>query len=203
MNLRVPLFIIILISASIGTTLVYHHTQQADINYYRGHRYFEKGEYHKAIKFYEKTLTITPSRLDALKDLAYSYQRTARLEKAIDCFQKVLSFTPQADKIKKSLAQTYSWNKEYEKAISLYKEVINTGDDIEAERQLAEAYIWNSQYNKAKHILEVILRKNPDDSKAKLLFAKALHYSGEVERAVTFYKELLQEEKAKQIEKNK
>ena len=199
--MKLVLVISIFLLLGIGITLLYHHTQQADINYYQGHRYFEKGEYHKAIKFYEKSLTIAPSRLEALKDLAYSYQQTARLEKAIDSFQKVLSLTPQANKIKKSLAQTYSWNKEYEKAISLYKEVINTGDDIEAEKQLAEVYIWNSKYDKAKPILELILRKNPDDSGAKLLFAKALHHSGEEARAITFYKELLQEEKTKQVEK--
>ncbi len=52
MNVKIALFIVVLILTSIVTTLIYRQTQQADINYYQGHRYFEKGEYNKAVGFY-------------------------------------------------------------------------------------------------------------------------------------------------------
>ncbi len=153
MNIKIIWFIIVLISTSVLTTFVYQNTQQADINYYQGYRLFEKGEYNKAVEFYEQTLAIEPLRLDALKEIAYSYQWTDRFEKAIGVFRKALSLDPQNYKIKKSLAKTYSWEKEYKKAISLYKEVITMEeDDIDAQRELAKVYIWDGQYDKAKKI---------------------------------------------------
>lgn len=163
MKKRTLLLAAILVVLSIITTLIYRYTQQANVNYYQARRHFIEGKYNKAIPLYEKVLTFDPFHVDALKDLAHSYQRTGKYEKAIDTFQKVLSHKPQEIEIKKSLAKTYSWNKEYGKAISLYKEVIAATDDIEV------------------------------DSKARLLLAKALHYSGEAEKAIVIYKDLLGE----------
>ena len=182
-----------LILTSVATTLFYQNTQQADINYFKGHKYFEKGYYSEAIKFYKKVLLIDPARLDALADLARCYQWTKRYEQAIDAFQKSLLITPEDNEIKESLAETYSWVKKYKKAINLYSEILETTDNIDIKRELAKVYIWNKQYDKAKGILRVILKNNPKDSEAKLLFAKALQYTGEVKKAIKIYKELLQE----------
>ncbi len=190
MNTRPILFIVVLILVAAMTTLLYRTTQHADMNYYRGHRFFEKGEYDQAIQFYEKTLSTDPSRLDALRELAYSYQWTGRYEKAIEACKKVLSLQPQDDEIKKSLAQTLSWEKEYDKAIALYEEVVGTKDDLEAKRHLAELYIWNERPDKAKDILQHLLKDNPADSRSRLLLAKAMQYSGQAQEAVKIYEEL-------------
>ena len=187
------------------TTLIYQKTQQADINYYRGYRYFEKGEYNKAIKFYKKSLLINPANQDVLTDLGHCYQWTKKYEEAIDAFQKALLIAPEDNNVKKSLAQTYSWVKEYDKAINLYKEILVTTDDIDIKKQLAEVYVWNTRPSKAKEILETILRDKPQDARAKLLLAKAMHYSGDAEKAAVIYEELLEKEKPeeKDIEKQK
>lgn len=183
--------ILILIYA--GTSLLYHNTQQADINYYQGRRLFEKGKFEQAMQFFHKASDVEPSRLDALKDLAYAYQWTGAYEKAGGIFQQILSLKPHDNEIKKSLAQTLSWQKEYEKAIRLYKEVIVDSDSLDAKRQLAEVYIWNNQFKEAKEILAEILKIAPQDRKAKFLLAKAMQYSGQAEQAIKIYKELLQE----------
>ncbi|MCQ9206722.1 MAG: tetratricopeptide repeat protein [Omnitrophica bacterium] len=202
---RIVFYGLILIGIAVTTTFIYHNTQQADINYYRGHRLFEKGEYDKAIKFFKKSLLINPANQDAVTELAYSYQWTDNYEKAMSNFQRALSFEPDDNKLKVALAKTYSWTKEYQKAIPLYKEVIEITDSIDAKRQLAEVYIWNSQPDKAKDILEVILKDTPLDVNAKLLFAKAMHYSGGAEKAAVIYEELLEKEKSeeKDIEEQK
>lgn len=192
--LKIIWFVIALIFTSVITTGVYHKTQKADINYYQGQRLFEKGRFDEAIEFYEKVLVIGPSRLDALRDLAYAYQWTGAYEKAAVAFQKALSLKPHDNKIKESLAQTLSWQKEYEKAIQLYKEVIADSDSLDAKRQLAEVYIWNNRFKEAKEILVEILKITPQDRKAKFLLAKAMQYSGQAEQAIEIYKELLNEE---------
>lgn len=192
--MRLFLAIAILLVTAIATTLIYHQTQQADINYYQGHKLFEKGAYDKATKFYEQALKIKPSYADALKDLAYCYQWTNRYEKTIEVFQKALLSSPQDNGLKISLAETYSWIKEYEKAIQLYKEVIAVTDSLDTRMQLAEVYIWNNQFEEAKEILFEILKITPKDKKVKLLIAKAMQYSGQAKQAIEIYKEFLNEE---------
>ena len=193
MNIKIILFIIVLILTSVATTLIYQNTQQADINYFKGHKYFEKGYYSKAIKFYEKVLLIDPARLDALTDLARCYQWTKRYEQAIDAFQKSLLITPEDNEIKESLAETYSWVKEYKKAINLYSEILETTDNIDIKRELAEVYIWSNHFEEAKEILLEILKIIPEDKKARLLLARAMQYSGQSKQAIEIYKKLLKE----------
>lgn len=196
MNSRILLFIITLALISIVTTLVYQKTQQADINYYQGRRLFEKGEYNKAIKFYEKALAIAPSRLDALEDLAYSYQRTARLEKAIDCFQKILSLQPEAYKIKTSLAQTYSWNKEYDRAIKIYEELLklkqeDKSQEYQIKELLSEAYKINKNYERARGLYKEVLKKNRGNIKARVALADILSWLKEYDDSISEYEKAL------------
>lgn len=193
--MKIILFIVTLGIAVFVTTFFFQNTQQADINYYQGQRYFEKGQYDKATAFYKKTLTIDSERLDALIGLAYCYQWTGNHKKAINTFQKALFFKPNDNKLKTALARTYSWEKKYEKAIHIYKEIIETTDSIDAKKRLAEVYIWNKQFDKAVDILERVLENNPKDAQAKLLLAKALQYSGSVKKAIRLYQELLKQEK--------
>lgn len=193
--MKISWFIIVLVLVALGTTFIYQNTQQADINYYEGHRYFEKTRYDKAILFYKKTLAIDPERIDALTDLAYSYQWTRDFEAAIKTFQKALSFKPNDIKLKIALAQTYSWIKKYDEAIELYKEIIEKSDDADSKKGLAEVYIWDKKFNKAKEILKPVLKNNPEDMQAKLLLAKALQYSGDVKKAIKLYQEILKQQK--------
>jgi len=196
--MRLFLTIVILLTTAIAITLLYHQTQQADINYYQGHKFFEKGEYDKAMKFCEKTLAIDPTHEGALTDLAYSCQWTGDFKRAIETFNKILSMNPGDYKIMMALAESLAWNKEYEKSIAVCEEIINSTGDIKAQILLGQVCIWNKQFDSAKEVLEEVLRKDPDNSQAKLLYAKALHYSGEAKDAVEIYEELLKERKMKE-----
>jgi len=192
----VPLwFIPALIVLAAGTTVAYHLTQQDDINYYKGHRLFVRGQYRQAIPFFQKAIMIDPRRLDAVTDLAYAYQWTGANAKAIECFTRILAAAPNDHKIRFSLAQSYAWQKQYDSAIALYKEVIAATDDIDAKEHLAYVYLWTKRYDLAKAAAEEILRKDPENISAKLIVAKGLSYTGQAPKAIALYEEILQEEK--------
>jgi tetratricopeptide (TPR) repeat protein len=188
---KIILFVAALIGTSVITTIVYHKTQKADINYYHGYRYFEKNNYGQAIAWYEKVLNIDPWHEKALREAAYAYQWTGQYEKAALNFEKVLSLRPDDNKIKKSLAETYSWKKEYEKAIPLYKEVIDATGDIAAERQLAEVYVWNKNYEDAVKSFKEVLKHEPGDTKIKAALADVLSWQKEYDEAVLLYKDII------------
>ncbi|UCD55746.1 MAG: tetratricopeptide repeat protein [Candidatus Omnitrophota bacterium] len=187
----------ILIFTTAATTLIYHGTQQTDINYYKGHRFFEKKSYAKAREFYKKSLSINPSYKPALRGLAYSYQWTGDFEEAIEIFNKFLSIEPEDYKIMFALAETLAWNKEYEESTAVCKNIINSTGDIKAQILLGQVYIWNKQFDNAKKTLQTVLDKDPGNFQAELLYAKALHYSGEAEKAIEIYKKLLKRKKNK------
>ena len=160
---RIVFYGLILIGIAAATTFIYHNTQQADMNYYRGHRLFEKGEYDEAIKFYKKTLILAPSYIEALEDLAYSHQWTKRHKEAINAFQKALLLNPEDNKLKKSLAETYIWNGQYDKAKDILKNILadNPGDS-RAKLLFAKALHYSGEATKAIGIYKELLREKKE-----------------------------------------
>jgi tetratricopeptide (TPR) repeat protein len=82
-----------------------------------------------------------------------------------------------------SLASAYSWSGDYAKSIPILKQIVENTGSLQAKIQLAEVYIWNAETEKALPILEDILKQSPEHTKAKMLWAKALYYTGESEEA--------------------
>ncbi|MDD5439519.1 MAG: tetratricopeptide repeat protein [Candidatus Omnitrophica bacterium] len=187
------IFMIILALTAATTTVVYHKTQSADIAYFKAHRYFDRGKYEEAIPLYKKALAIKGPDIDSLKDLAYSYQYTGRHQEALATFLTLLPYTPQDAGIKKAVAETYSWTKNYRKAITFYEDVLKTTGDADAALKLAEVFLWDNQYDKAIELSRAILEKDPQNAKAKLILAKALHFSGKAEEAAKLYREVLRD----------
>jgi tetratricopeptide (TPR) repeat protein len=191
--MRLFLAIVIFLAIATATTLIYHRTQQADINYYQGHVFFEKAQYDKAKEFCERTLAVNPSHTGALRDLAYASQWTGDFERAIEAFSQLLSIEPDDYKAMTALAETLAWNKEYKKSIAVYREIISATGNIKIEILLGQVYIWDKQFDNAKKVLQTVLTEAPDDFEVRLLYAKALHYSGEPKEAIEIYKGLLEE----------
>ena len=193
MDRKVSLYIIIFLGVSTAlTTFVYNSTQQADINYYNGHRLFVSGIYEKAIPFYEKSISENPHHEKALKEFAYSCLWTGQTNKAINLLEAVASKEPDNLEVKASLAEAYSWDKKYAASITLFREIILGTNSPWAKEKLAEVYLWSGQPEKAKVILELLLERYPDSFKVKLLWGKALYYTGESEKASRVFEQLLQ-----------
>ncbi|MFA6609500.1 MAG: tetratricopeptide repeat protein [Candidatus Omnitrophota bacterium] len=189
--IRLVSIIIALVLTSAATTYVYHETQQVDINYHQAHRLYDKGRFDPAIGFYKKALTKKPTHTPSLKEIAYSYQWTGRYVDAIDAFKKYLTYKPQDIPVKRSLAETYAWTKDYAKAVALYEEILDVKPDADTMRKLAEVFLWTGEYGKAIDLTRAALKENAKDTKAKLILAEALHYSGKPEEAAVIYRELL------------
>ena len=193
--MRQKLFIaIVAVIIAITTVSVYHFTQQININYYQGQRLFLKGNYLQAIPFYVKSIEEGSDKRKTYQELAYCYLWTGNSEKAIELFRDISKKNPSDYSIKESLAEAYSWNKKYDEAIKIFKEIINKTDSSWIKGKLAEVYLWDDQPQEAKTILYPLVKKEPDNYKLKLLWGKALYYTGESEKASKIFEELLKEE---------
>jgi tetratricopeptide (TPR) repeat protein len=191
MRNKAPLIILILTTVAVLVTVFYHTTQQADINYYQGHRFFKYGNYEKAIPLYEASLKANPDKVSSLQELAYSYLWTGTPEKSIDLFKQIIRQKPNDYDVMLFLASAYAWTGDYEKAIPILINVISKTGGLQAKIKLAEVYIWNAEPEKAAPILEDILKQSPEHTKAKMLWAKSLYYTGESEEAAEVLERLL------------
>jgi len=188
---------IIIISAisivAFFTTFTYHLTQRADMSYYQGHRLFLKGKYAKAESHYTKAIEEGSTRRETYEELAYCYLWTGNSERSIQLFQDIVVWDPDDLEIKISLARAYSWNRRYREAIGILKGIVLTTDSDRAKKTLAEVYLWNGQPKESKIILEPLVKRYPDDQGLKLLWGKALYYTGDPEKASRVFEEVLKE----------
>ena len=161
MNIKIALFIVALILTSIVTTLIYRHTQQADINYYQGHRLFENGKFAQAIEFYEKALIVKPSPRDnkIKESLAQSLSWQKEYDKAIQLYKEVIAKTDSLD-TKMQLAEVYIWNNQFEEAKEILFEILKiTPQDKKAKLLLARAMQYSGQAEQAIEIYKELLRE--------------------------------------------
>jgi tetratricopeptide (TPR) repeat protein len=191
MSRKAPILILILLTVAVLVTVFYHKTQQADINYHQAHKFFQYGNYEKAIPYYEASLKADPNKVYSLQELAYSYLWTGTPEKSIDLFKQIIRQKPNDYDVMLFLASAYAWTGDYEKAIPILINVISKTGGLQAKIKLAEVYIWNAEPEKAAPILEDILKQSPEHTKAKMLWAKSLYYTGESEEAAEVLERLL------------
>jgi tetratricopeptide (TPR) repeat protein len=191
-KLMVILSAVVFLGAS--TSLTYHITQQADINYYQGYRAFLKGQYKKAIPFYERAVRKGAKSQEVYKELAYSYLWTGRSKDSIRLFKDLILKEPGDSEMAYSLAQAYAWNEQYDKAIELLKGVLVERGSDKARKTLAEIYLWSGRPGQARIILEPLAQRYTEDTDIKLLWGKTLYYTGDSERASKIFEEMLQEE---------
>ncbi|MDO8663083.1 MAG: tetratricopeptide repeat protein [Candidatus Omnitrophota bacterium] len=185
--LKIICFIAALLFSSLATTVVYHKTQQSDIYYFQGHRFFNAGNFDQAIIFSKKSLAIRPRRLDALKDAAYSCQWTGRHKEAIEYFRTILSINPKDIQVKESLALTLAWEKQYVEAINIYRDIIKTTGNYGLRTRLAEVLIWNKEFDKAEVLLRDILWNKPRDLESMINLADILSWQGKYAQAIKKY----------------
>ncbi len=191
MRPTIPIFMATCTLVAFATTGVYYASQQPDIQYYKGHRFFREGDYTNAIQTHEKNLEKNPSRLDVMRELAYSYQWSKNYTKAVETFRRILQAAPKDLKTKKALAETLAWNKEYPEAIRLYREAMVENDNAETRKNLAEVYLWSEDYRSSESLLRDVLKNDAKDAQAKFILAKTLQYGGRPKEAVVLLEELL------------
>lgn len=176
------------------TTFFYHYSQKAEINYRYAHRMFLKGDFLKAIPFYEKALALNISYPSAVTELAYCYKWSGYNEKAIDAFRQALKLNPRDKKLKSELAESLSWSGRFDEALGLYNEILSETKDPRVNLKIAELYLWSGQPQKAEDILRPMVEVGQVFPGTLLLFAKSLLYSGKFKDALELYDQIKEDQ---------
>jgi tetratricopeptide (TPR) repeat protein len=188
-NLRLPFLFILL---ALATTLVFHWTQQARINYYSGRKFFTRGQYEQALPFFRRAYRDLPASFEIIRDLAFTLQWTGHSPDSIPLLEKALALKPGDAGLKEGLADAYAWNQRYDESALLYMELAQKDHGAGLMRKMGEVYIASGEFKKAQEFLKKALESSPGDKRTQLLLARALHYAGDHEGAIRICRELLE-----------
>jgi tetratricopeptide (TPR) repeat protein len=92
-------------------------------NFNRGKKYFEEGNYEKAVEAFKRAVNKYPKRDDTYFYLGYSYSALGQSKPAIEAFQKVLDLDAKHFTALFNLGNAYADEGQYEKAIESYHRV--------------------------------------------------------------------------------
>ena len=145
-----------------------------------------------AIKQFNTCIEIDGKRIEAYKNLAYSYLRVDSLEMARTTYKNYLEIEPTNVETIHALAAINFNLKEFQEVVDLETKVLELNpQDSDAVANLALAYDYLGEKDKAKETYEIALTNNPEDK--DLLFNLArLHYmNNEYDRAVELFQKVI------------
>jgi tetratricopeptide (TPR) repeat protein len=90
-----------------------------------GNAYFDSGQWHEAVRVYERTLEINPRNADVLTDMGTAYRNMGRPDRARDEFRRALGFEPGHLNARYNLGVVYAYDfKDYERAIYYWEDLL-------------------------------------------------------------------------------
>ncbi len=145
-----------------------------------------------AVKEFTAAITIDPSRVEAYKNLAYSYLRSNNTASAIAIYEKYLGINPKEVAILNEVTRLYMETKDYPKAEEAAQRTLAIDSaNLDAISNLAMAYDLSGQNDKALATYESALAKNPNDQ--DLIFNLArLHYLNKAyDKAIELFQKVI------------
>jgi murein L,D-transpeptidase YafK/Tfp pilus assembly protein PilF len=151
-KIRITFFFFTLVSAVLiaVTLLVPPDLQSQPENnalsfYERGNDSKDKGNYDKALEYYQKAIKLNPEYEDAHFAIGVVYYKQDRLTSAINAFERVLQINPASRETHNNLAVIYELQGDYERAMKELQETIRLDPAYEkGHLNLAKLYFARS-----------------------------------------------------------
>jgi len=88
-----------------------------------------KGEYQKAMEYFEKTIRLKPAYAEAHNNLGFMYGKIGEHQKAIECYEEAIYIDPELAIAHYNLGVAYEAIGEPQKALACYKEALRIQPD--------------------------------------------------------------------------
>ena len=149
-----------------------------------GNCYFLKGEFGKAILYYNKSREINPRYSPPVNNLGVVYQKRGEDQKALIAFKKAIRLAANALTPNYNLAQLYLKYGMIKRAKSIYSKLYRKNDtDNDVINGLANCYLIQGQIDKALSYFERIDYEAVKHPTASLNYAVALKIKGAFKQA--------------------
>jgi tetratricopeptide (TPR) repeat protein len=101
----------------------YSENKKALEFYSKGHDESKKGNFEKAVEYFEKAVKEDPEFAFAWDNLGVNYRKLNNFDKAIECYNKSLEIDPNGMMPLQNIAIAYQYKKEYDKAIEAFQKL--------------------------------------------------------------------------------
>jgi tetratricopeptide (TPR) repeat protein len=150
----------------------------------------------KAIEEFSLAIEIFPNRIDAYKNLAYTYTQMNDYTKAIEVYNNAILKDSTDLELKTFLGILYYLDKKYEKAVESLKIVIEKGDNkskyyAEALYNIAYSYDLLGQSDMAIKTYESALAMNPGDKDLMFNMGRLYFIQENYEKAIESFQNVL------------
>ncbi|KKM70622.1 hypothetical protein LCGC14_1438890 [marine sediment metagenome] len=151
-----------------------------------------RGEYAKAIEFYQQILKEDPENYQAIRELAQVYSWNKEYDKSIQYYDMLLGKSPTDYDALLGKAQVLGWKGEYNKAEDLYSKVIEAVPDyLDAYLGLINVYLWTSKHNKALNLLKKLEEENPENQEIIKKIFDVYYTKGDFKSARAYYQKII------------
>ena len=135
----------------------------------------------------------TSTLIDAASALRSVDSETLRRE-AVTLLEEAVKITPASKTVQIALAATLYQTGEIQRALSMYRQLLEQyPNDIQILIRLASIEQSSNQNEEAIVLLERAVKIDPELKNTQIALATTLYQTGEAERAVSMYKELLEQ----------
>lgn len=137
--------------------------------YHVGEAYLNTGDMTKAVKWFEKSIELSPYNLDFRNKLGSAYMNTGKISEAIKTFEIMLKEHPKNISAYTNLGFIKLSQNNAVEAEQLYTKALKLDPDYEPLlMNVAGLKAYKKDYKGAIEVLNQILKKNPSNQKAKM-----------------------------------
>ncbi|RMF57332.1 MAG: hypothetical protein D6748_11405 [Calditrichaeota bacterium] len=120
--------------------------------------YFLRGQYEETVGMATKLLSLVPEDIEALRSLAYSYDRSDQLDFALQAYQRLLTHSREEQDVLALAALLYRKG-DYQQAIEFIQRAMRMGaDSLSSLRALAQCQLMMEDYQQLKQTANEILK---------------------------------------------
>jgi len=157
----------------------------------KGNTYYYKGNYDKAIEYYEKAIELK-SDDEVYYNMGYVYCNKGNYDKAIECYEKAIELKPDKNEAYNNMGNAYYNKGNYDKAIECYEKAIELKPDKDkAYYNMGNAYYNKGNYDKAIECYEKAIELKPDDE-AYYNMGNAYENKGDYDKAIECYEKAIE-----------
>lgn len=175
MSCKKPLFIVLLLIASIFSNVLFAQTQLSSDELFQQARTaaFENKDYTLATALSKKALEISPDYEDIRIFLGRVYTWWNKPDSASECFEKVLSEHPENEDAASAFADLTYWNQQPERSLLICENALALHPESKALLlKKGKSLIELKRYPEANSSLAFLLKIDPKDAEARSLLEK-------------------------------
>lgn len=145
-----------------------------------------KGDYHRALSSYKKSLSISPRNIQTLNNMGNLYRELGNYDAAEDCYRQSLQLDRKNFITINNIANIYLTKCQYEIAEKYYKEAIKLNKNyFDAHYNLGATYQSRGDHKSALKYYRLAQRIQPDNYSPRVAIANSYEKQGEYDKALS------------------